>query len=174
MALVMRIAELAQGVTSIAQLSTGKLSTFSGRPTSSPASQIRVGLSRLLAITEPDEKSSSTSGESEYNDKYDVAMDAKIGCMVVNGDRGQPLTRYCYIFWKPTHISPDCPLISDEELEAIAKRREASLADKSHVVRFRPSPVWLTKDNQPCLIRQGEKPHLCFGERHNVGMDQKN
>jgi hypothetical protein len=45
----------------------------------------------LLAITEPDEKSSSTSGESEDNDKYDVAMDGELGCMIVNGDRGQPL-----------------------------------------------------------------------------------
>jgi hypothetical protein len=61
MALVTRTADLDQGVTSIAQHSTGKLSTFSSRPTSSPAPQIRVGRSRLLAITEPDEKSSSTS-----------------------------------------------------------------------------------------------------------------
>jgi hypothetical protein len=68
MALVTRTADLDQGVTSIAQHSTGKLSTFSSRRTSSPAPQIRVGRSRLLAITEPDEKSSSTSGESEDND----------------------------------------------------------------------------------------------------------
>jgi hypothetical protein len=119
----------------------------------------------LLAITEPDEKSSSTSGESEDNDKYDVALDAELGCMVVNGDHNQPPTRYCYICWKPRHISPDCPLISDEEREAIAKRREAALADRSRVVGFRPSHAWLTKDNQQPLIRQGEKPHLRFGER---------
>jgi hypothetical protein len=129
MALVTRTTDLSQGVTSIAQHSTGKLSTFSSRPTSSPAPQIRVGRSWLLAITEPDEKSSSTSGESEDNYKYDVAMDAELGSMVVNGDRGQTPTHYCYICWKPTHISPDCPLISGEEREAIAKRREAALAD---------------------------------------------
>jgi hypothetical protein len=58
LALVTRTADLAQGVTSIAQHSTGKLSTFSSGSTSSPAPQIRVGSSRLLAITEPDEKSS--------------------------------------------------------------------------------------------------------------------
>jgi hypothetical protein len=58
MALVTRTADLAQGVTSIAQHSTGKLSTFSSRPTSSPAPKLRVDRSRLLAITEPDEKSS--------------------------------------------------------------------------------------------------------------------
>jgi hypothetical protein len=79
-----------------------------------------------------------------------------------------------YIFGEPTHISPDCPLISDEEREAIAKRREAALADRSRVVRFRPSPAWLARDEQPPLIRQGEKTLLRFGERHNVGMDQKN
>jgi hypothetical protein len=62
MALVTRTADLAQGVTSIAQHSTGKPSIFSSRPTLSPALQIRVCRSRLLAITEPDEKSSSTSG----------------------------------------------------------------------------------------------------------------
>jgi hypothetical protein len=106
MALVMRTADLAQGVASIAQHSTGKQSTFSRRPTSSPAPQIRVGRSRLLAITESDEKSSSTSGESEDNDKYDVAMDVELGCMVINGDRGQPPTRCCYICWYPTNISP--------------------------------------------------------------------
>jgi hypothetical protein len=119
------------------------------------------------------EKSSSTSEESEENDKYDVAMDAELGCMVVNGDRSQPPTRYRYICWKPTHISPDCLLISDEEREAIAKRREAALADRSRVVRFRPSPAWITRDKQQHLIQQGEKPHLRFGERHNVGMDKK-
>jgi hypothetical protein len=151
-----------------------KLSTFSSGLKPSPVSQIRVGRSPLLAITEPDEKSSSTSGESEDNDKYDVAMDAELGCMVVNGDRGQPPIRYCYIFWKHTHISPDCPLLSDEEREAIAKRREAALADRSPVVRFRPSTSWLTRGKQPPLIRQGEKPHLRFGERHNIGMDNKN
>jgi hypothetical protein len=97
MALVTRTADLTQGVTSIAQHSTGNLSTFSSGPTSSPTPQIRVGRSRLLAITEPDEKSSSTSGESEDNDKYDVAMDAELGCMIVNGGRGQLPTRYCYI-----------------------------------------------------------------------------
>jgi hypothetical protein len=75
--------------------------------------------------------------------------------------------------WKPTHISPDCPLISDEEREAIAKRREAAFADRSCVVRFRPIPAWLARDQQQPLIRQGEKPHLRFGERHNVGMDKK-
>jgi hypothetical protein len=95
MALVSRTADLAQGVTSIAQHSTWKLSTLSSGPTSSPAPQIRVGRSRLLAISEPDEKSSSDSGESEDNGKYDVAMDAELGCMVDNGDRGQPPTRYC-------------------------------------------------------------------------------
>jgi hypothetical protein len=173
MALVTRTADVAQGVTSIAQHSTGKLSTISSGPTSPPAPQIRAGRSRLLAITEPDEKSSSTSGESEDNDKYNVAMDAELGCMVVDGDRGKPSTRYSYISCKPTHISPDCPLISDEEQEAIAKRREAALADRSRVVRFRPSPAWLSRNKQPPLMRQGEKPHLCFGERHNVGMDQK-
>jgi hypothetical protein len=94
--------------------------------------------------------------------------------MVVTGDRGQPPTRYCYICWKPTHISPDCPLISDEEREDIAKRREAALADRSRVVRFHPSPARLTRSKQQPLIRQGEKRHLRFGERHNVGMDQKN
>jgi hypothetical protein len=94
MALVTRTADLAQGVTSIAQHFTEELSTFSIRPTSSPTPQIRFGRSRLLAITELDEKSSSTSGESEDNDKYDVAMDAELGCMIVNGDRGQPPTRY--------------------------------------------------------------------------------
>jgi hypothetical protein len=73
MALDTRTADLAQGVTSIAQHSTGKLSTFPSGPTLSPAPQIRVDRSRLLAITEPDEKSSLTSGESEYNDEYDVA-----------------------------------------------------------------------------------------------------
>jgi hypothetical protein len=174
MTLVTQTTDLAQGVTCIAQHSTGKLSTFSSIPTSSPAPQIRVGRSRLLAITEPDEMSSSTSGESEDNDKYDVAMDAELDCMVVNGDRGQLPTRYCYICWNPTHISPDCPLISDEERKAIAKSREAALSDRSRVVRFRPSPSWLTIDKQPPLIRQGEKPHLRFGERHNVEMDQKN
>jgi hypothetical protein len=90
-ALVTRTVDMAQGVTSIAQNSTGKLSTFSSGPTSSPAPQIRVGRSRLLAITELDEKSSSTHGESEDNDKYDVAIDAELGCMVLYGDRGQPL-----------------------------------------------------------------------------------
>jgi hypothetical protein len=54
MALVTRTADLAQGVTSIAQHSTGKRSTFSSGPTSSPAPQIRVDCIRLLAITEPD------------------------------------------------------------------------------------------------------------------------
>jgi hypothetical protein len=173
MALVTRTGDLAQGVTSIAQHSAGKLSTFSRKPTSSPAQQIRIGSSRLLAITELDEKSSSTSGESEDNDKYNVAMDAELGCMVVNGDRGQPPTRYCYICWKPTHISPDCPLISDEERDAIAKRREAALVDRSREVRFRPIPAWLTRDKQQPLIRQGKKPHLQFGEGHDVGMDHK-
>jgi hypothetical protein len=67
MALVTRAAELAQGVTSIAQKYTGKLSTFSSGPPSSTTPQIRVGLSRLLSITEPDDRSSSTSGESEDN-----------------------------------------------------------------------------------------------------------
>jgi hypothetical protein len=100
-------------------------------------------------------------------------MDAELGYMVVNGERGQPSTRYCFICWNPTHISPDCPLISDEEQEAIAKRREAALADRSRVVRFRSIPVWITRDKKPRLIRQGKKPHLRFGERHNVGMDQK-
>jgi hypothetical protein len=170
MDIVTRTADLAQEITSIAQHSTGKLSTFPSGPTPSPAPQIRVGRYRLLAITEPDEKSSSTSGESEDNDKYDVAMDAELGCMIVSG---QTPTRYCYICWKPTHISPVCPLIYDEEREAIAKRREAALADRSRVVRFRPIPVWLTKDKRPPLIRQGEKQHLRFGERHNVGMDKK-
>jgi hypothetical protein len=174
MALVTRTADLAQGVTSIAQHSSGKLPTFSSEPMSSPTSQIRVGRSRLLAVTEPDEKSSSTSGESEDNDKYNVAMDAELGCMIVSSDRGKPLTRYRYNCWKPTHISPDCPLISDEEREAIAKRREAALAGRSRVVRFRPSPAWLTRHKQPPLIRQGEKPHLRFGERHNVWMDREN
>jgi hypothetical protein len=155
------------------QYSTGKLSTFSSGPTSSPTPQIRVGRSLLLAITEPDEKSSSTSEESEDNDKYEVAVDAKIDCMVVKGDRGRPPTRYCYICRKPTHISPDCPLISDKEREAIAKRREAALADRSRVMRFRPKTAWLTRDKQPPLIRQGEKPHHIFGERHNAGMDKK-
>jgi hypothetical protein len=107
----------------------------------SPTPQIRVGRSRLLAITEPDENSSSTSGESEDNDKYDVAMDTELGCMIVNGDGGQPPTCYCYICWNLTYISPDCPLISDEEREAIAKRREVSPADRSRVVCFRPSPA---------------------------------
>jgi hypothetical protein len=51
MSLVTRIADLAQGVTSIAQHSTGRQSTFSSGPTSSPAPQIRVCRSRLLAIT---------------------------------------------------------------------------------------------------------------------------
>jgi hypothetical protein len=97
MVLVTRTADLAQGVTSIAQHSTSKQSTFSSGLMSSPTPQIQVGRSRLLAITDPDEKSSSTSGESEDNDKYDVAMDAELGCMIVNGGRGQPLTRYCYI-----------------------------------------------------------------------------
>jgi hypothetical protein len=92
-------------------------------------------------------------------------MDAELGCMVVNGDRGQPSIHYCYICWKPTHISPDCPFISDEEREASAKRREVALADRSRVVRFRPSHACLTRDKQPPLIRQGEKPHLRFGER---------
>jgi hypothetical protein len=174
MALVTRTSDLAQGVTSIRQHSTEKLFTFSSEPTSSPTSQIRVGRSRLLAITEPDEKSTSTSGEFEDNDKYDVAMHAEIGCMVVNGDRGQPPTRYCYICWKPTQMSSDLPLISDEEREAIAKRREVALADRSRVERFLPCPAWLTRDMQQPLIRQGEKPHLRFGERHNVGMDQQN
>jgi hypothetical protein len=64
-------------------------------------------------------------------------------------------------------------LISDEEREAIAKRREAALADTSRVVRFRSSPACLTRDKKPPLIRQGEKPHLRFGARHNVWMDQK-
>jgi hypothetical protein len=73
--------------------------------------------------------------------------------------------------WKPTHISPDCPLISDEEREATAKRREAALADRSRVVRFRPSPAWLTRDKQQTLIRQGHKPHHRFVESHNVEMD---
>jgi hypothetical protein len=173
MALITRTADLAQGVTSIAQHSIGKLSTFSSRPTRSLTPQIRVGRSQLLAITVPDEKSSSTSGESEDNDKYDVEMDAEIGCMIVNGDRGQPPTRYCCVCWNPRKTSPESPLISDEEREAIAKRREAALADRSRVVRFRPSPAWITRDKQPPLIRQGEKPHLRFGERHNVGMDQK-
>jgi hypothetical protein len=93
--------------------------------------------------------------------------------MIVNGDSGHPPTRYFYICWKPTHISPDCPSISDEEREAIAKRREAALADMSRMVRFRPSPAWLKSDKQPSLIRQGEEPHVRFGECHNVGMDQK-
>jgi hypothetical protein len=78
--------------------------------------------------------------ESEVNDKDNVAMDAELGCMIVNGDHGQPPTCYCYICWKPTHISPDCPMISDEEREAITKRREVALADRSRVVRFRPNP----------------------------------
>jgi hypothetical protein len=91
MALVTQTADLAQGLTSIAQDSTGKLSTFSSGPTSSPTQQICVGRSRLLAITEPDEKSLSTFGESKDNDKYDEVMDAELGCMIVNGDRGQPL-----------------------------------------------------------------------------------
>jgi hypothetical protein len=137
MALVTRTADLEQGVTSIAQHSTGKVSTFSNGPTSSPAPQIRVGRTRFLAIIDPDEKSSSTSIESEDNYKYDMAMDAELGCMVVNGDRVQPPTRYCYICWQLTHISPECPLISDEEREAIANRREAALAKRSRVVRFR-------------------------------------
>jgi hypothetical protein len=115
MALVTWTADLAQGVTSISQHSTGKLATFSSLPTSSNAPQICVGRSRLLAITEPDERPSSTSGESEENDKYDVAMDADLGCMIVNGDRGQAPTRYCSICWNPAHITPDCLLISDEE-----------------------------------------------------------
>jgi hypothetical protein len=59
MALITQTADLAQGVAFIAQHSTGKLSNFSSGPTSSPAPQIRVGRSRLLAITVPDEKSSS-------------------------------------------------------------------------------------------------------------------
>jgi hypothetical protein len=88
MALVTRTADLAQGVASIAQHSSGKLSTFSSGSTSTPAPKIRVGRSRLLAITEP---SSSNSGEFEDNDRYDVAMDAEIGCIIVNGERGQPL-----------------------------------------------------------------------------------
>jgi hypothetical protein len=100
-------------------------------------------------------------------------MDAELVCLVVNGNRCQPPTCYCYICWKPTHISPDCPLISDEERDAIAKRREAALADRSRVVRFHPSPAWLTRDKQQPLIRQGGKPHLRFGERHNVGIDKK-
>jgi hypothetical protein len=173
MSLVTRTADLAQGVTSIAQHSTEKLSTFSTGPMSSPTPQIRVGRSRLLAITEPDEKSSSTSGESEDNDKHDVAMDAELDCMIINGDRGQTPTRYCYICWKPTHISPECSLISDQEREVIAKRREAALADRSRVVRFRPIPAWISRDKQPPLIRQGEKRHLRFGEGHNVRMDPK-
>jgi hypothetical protein len=115
MALVTRTADLAQKVTSIAQHSTGILSTFSSGPTSSPTPKIRVGSSRLLSITEPDERSSSSSGESEDNDKYDVEMDAELGCMVVTGDRGQPPTRFRNNCWKSTHISPDCPLISDKE-----------------------------------------------------------
>jgi hypothetical protein len=57
MALVTRTADLAQGVTFIAQHSTGKLSTFYRGPTSSPTTQICVGRSRLLAIIEPGEKS---------------------------------------------------------------------------------------------------------------------
>jgi hypothetical protein len=57
MALITQTADLAQGVAFIAQHSTGKLSNFSSGPTSSPAPQIRVGRSRLLAITVPDEKS---------------------------------------------------------------------------------------------------------------------
>jgi hypothetical protein len=62
MALLTRTADLAQGVTSIAQHSTGKISTFSGGAMSSTTLQIRVSCSRLLAITDPDEKFSSTSG----------------------------------------------------------------------------------------------------------------
>jgi hypothetical protein len=64
-------------------------------------------------------------------------------------------------------------VISDEGREDIAKRRDAALADRSRVVRFRPSPALLTRDKQPPIIRLGEKPHLCFGERHNVGMDNR-
>jgi hypothetical protein len=64
-------------------------------------------------------------------------------------------------------------LISDEEREAIAKRQETALADRSRVLRFRPIPAWLTRDNQPLLIRQGEKLHLRFGERHNLGMEKQ-
>jgi hypothetical protein len=173
MALVTRTADLAQGVTSIAQHSTGKLVTFSSGSTSSSTPQNRIGRSWLLPITEPDEKFSSTSGKSEDNDMYDVEMDAGLGCMIVNGNRGQPPTRYCYICWNPTHLSPECSLISDEEREAIAKRRETALAGRSRVVRFRPSPVWITRDEQTLLIRQVEKPHLRFGACHNVGMDQK-
>jgi hypothetical protein len=108
------------------------------------------------------------------NDQYDVTMDAELGCTIVNGERGQPPTRYCYICWNPTHISPDCLLISGEEREDIAKRREAAIADRSRVVRFNPNPAWLTRDKQPPLIRQGEKPLLRFGERHSVRMDRKN
>jgi hypothetical protein len=124
----------------------------------------------LLAITEPDELSSLNSGESEDNDKYDVAIDAELGSMIINDERGKAPTRYCYICWKPTHISPDCPLISDEEREDIAKRREDAPANRSRVVRFRPSPAKLTIYKQPPLIRQREKPHLRLGERHNIGM----
>jgi hypothetical protein len=172
--LVTPTADLAEGVFSISQHSTGKLSTFSSGLTSSPIPQIRVGRSRLLSITEPDEKSLSSSGESDDNDKYDVAMDAELSCMIVNGKDGQPPTSYCHICWKPTHISPDCTLISDEKCETIAKRREDALADRSRVVRFHTSAAWLTRNKQPPLIRQGDKPHLRFGERHNVGMDPKN
>jgi hypothetical protein len=100
-------------------------------------------------------------------------MDAELGCRIVNGERGQPPTRYCYVYWKPTHISPDCPLISDEEREAIDKRREDALTDRSCVEFFRSISAWLTRDKQQTLIRQGEKPHLRFGEHHNVGMDRK-
>jgi hypothetical protein len=37
------------------------------------------------------------------------------------------------------YILPDCPLISDEEREAVYKIRDAALADRSRVMRFRPT-----------------------------------
>jgi hypothetical protein len=62
-------------------------------------------------------------------------MDAKLGCIIVNGEHGRLPTRYRHICRKLSQISPDCPLISDEEREAVFTRIEAALVDKSRVVR---------------------------------------
>jgi hypothetical protein len=55
-----------------------------------------------------------------------------------------PPIRCCYICWKPTHISLDLSLISDEKRLATGKRREVALAVRCRRAQFRPNPGRLT------------------------------
>jgi hypothetical protein len=94
--------------------------------------------------------------------------------MVDSGERGQPATRYCYICRSTTHISPDCPFMIDKEREEIAKRREVALAEGSRMAHFRPTPAWLIRERRLPLVEAREaRPSIHFGERHNIGTDQK-